>query len=65
MLKNYRFEKQVPGAQVTRFQVSDHVSGLRDQVQRQNVKNFHVKNILRFNGNYKLILCLNGNCKLT
>ena len=33
-----------------------NVLEFRDQVLRQNVKNFHIKNILRLNWNYKLIL---------
>ena len=36
--------------------VRDHVSDLRDQVSCQNVENLHIKNILRLNRNYKLIL---------
>ena len=45
---------QVSGA---RDQVArEHVPEFRDQVPRQNVKNFHIKNILRLNWNYKLIL---------
>ena len=39
-----------PGDQVARNDVPD----FKDQVQLQNVKNFHIKNILRLNGNYKL-----------
>ena len=41
---------QIPGArdQVTR----DHVC-FTDEVQHQNVKKFHIKNILRLNGYYK------------
>ena len=34
----------------------DYVSDLRDQVPRQNFENLHIKNILRLNGNHKLIL---------
>lgn len=32
----------------------DHVPGFKDQVSCQNVKNFHIKNSLRFSRNYKL-----------
>ena len=28
----------------------DHVSGFMDQMTHQNVKNFHIKNILRLKG---------------
>ena len=57
------FTCQVSGAndQVAR----DYASNFRDKVPRQNVENFHIKNILHLNWNYKLILRLNGNCKLT
>ena len=49
---------QVPGAScITTIQVSgardqvarEHVPEFRDQVPHQNVKNFHIKNILRLN----------------
>ena len=45
--------------------VRNHVSYFRDQLQRQNVKHLHIKNILRLNENYKLLLHLNGNYGLT
>ena len=32
----------------------DHVSDFRDLIQRQNVENLHIKNILRINGNFEL-----------
>ena len=43
----------------------DHVSDLRDQVLVENVENLHIKDILRLNGNYKLLLLLSGNYDLT
>ena len=43
----------------------DHVSDLRDQVLGENVENLHIKDILRLNGNYKLLLLLSGNYDLT
>ena len=55
------FRCQVPGpmchASGIRDQIArEYVSDLRDQVPRENVENIHTKNILRLNGNYKLIL---------
>ena len=56
------FGCQVPGA--AEHVARDYVSRFRDPVQRHSVKNFHIKNILRFNVSYRLILHLNGNYKL-
>ena len=55
------FRCQVPGlmchAPGIRDQLArEYLSDLRDQVPRENVENIHTKNILRFNGNYKLSL---------
>ena len=62
--------RQVPGSMchapgIRDHIARDHVSDLRDQVLGENVENLHIKDILRLNGNYKLLLLLSGNYDLT
>ena len=71
-VSGFRYQVSIPGSMFYAPGVSqgsdsfrDHVSDLRDQVPRQNVKNLHIKDTLGLNENYKLLLLLNANYYLT